>query len=147
MQQACVRGCVDLYIESELCLSEPLDRSWCDDGTPRKAESVTSKKRKQAVDNLHGNWEANGYPHRTFNPETGDVEIDSDAEAEAEKQAIAAVDGPIKSAKQLALEAGATSLDHLPLSELCTCNPYARSLGWCRCWKDHPRRCHCPLCL
>ena len=131
---------------SELCLSEPIDRSWSDDGTARKAASTADNKRKQAVADLHGEWEANGYPHRTFNAETGDLEIDSDAEAEAEKRAIAMVDGS-KSAKQLALEAGARSLDHLPLSELCTCNPYSRSLGWCRCHQDHPPHCHCCLCF
>ena len=31
------KGAVDLYIEGELCLSEPIERSWNEDGTPKKS--------------------------------------------------------------------------------------------------------------
>lgn len=83
-------GFVDFFIDGELCLSEPIAQSWGDDGTPKKAgEKADAQKRKhesKAVAALHDEWSQTGHPHRSYNEDTGCVDIDSDAEREAESK-------------------------------------------------------------
>ena len=59
------QGCADFYIDGELCLSEPIERSWNEDGTPKKSiEMKATAKKRAAVTELHDYWQQTGFPHR-----------------------------------------------------------------------------------
>ena len=75
-------GLVDFYVDGELQITEPFAEAWDFSGRPTTA---TERVRQE----LESRWSQEGYKHRRLNPETGELEIDSDAEEDDVRAAAA----------------------------------------------------------
>ena len=95
------RGLVDFFIDGSLIMTLNFNDIWQRYGKPKPQResgtsssaacgTTTSSSAHEAKRKLHHLWQHTGHPHRKFNHDTGEVDIDSDAEEAAEGAAMAA---------------------------------------------------------
>ena len=79
-------GLVDFYVDGELQLTEPFAEACV--GLLR-ASYLRTTATEHVRQELESRWSQEGYKHRRLNPETGELEIDSDAEEDDVRAAAA----------------------------------------------------------